>query len=105
MESKQLLEIIDWATGDDTGVSSKALCRFMLGLTLRGNYHHPHDQADRGRCMRLLNRVPEWWDRLDEMANIPSTKVTVFGKNGIETRQEGWKDQIALIRKEAGRNK
>lgn len=32
MKQEDYLKILDWATGDDTGVSSEGLCRFMLGL-------------------------------------------------------------------------
>lgn len=79
-----LKRIIDWATGDDTGCSSNALCRHMMGFE-----SDPHgfmaqsDADDRGRCIRLLNKIPEWWDRLDEMEQLPSHTVTCFGKNGV----------------------
>lgn len=78
--------LIDWATGDDNGTSSEYLCRYMVGLEPNKTWgkSHPYDQADRGRCIRLLNRNPEWWDRLDELAEV----------------SEGWKEQIPLIRKE-----
>lgn len=78
-------ELIEWATGDDTGSSSKYLCRFMLGLVKTSiEERSPYDADDRGRCIRLLNLKPEWWNRLDELSNYP-----------------GWKEQIPLIRKEA----
>ena len=88
-------KIIVWALGDDTGMSSKAICRFMLGI--KGDYSAPSDADDRGRCIRLLNLVPEWWDRLDEMAEIPGTKVLTFEHGEVE---RGWKEQIPLIKKE-----
>lgn len=102
MNEKDLLKIIRWATGDDTGVSSQALCRFMLGLPSIRNYPPPSDAADRGRCIRLLKLVPEWWLRLDEMASLPSRRVHYFGSNGAGVRKEGWGEQIPLIRNEAG---
>ncbi len=91
-------KIVVWALGEDTGMSSKAICRFMLGIT--GDYPPPSDADDRGRCIRLLNLIPEWWDRLDEMAEIPGTKVIVWsdGLDGVVER--GWKEQIPLIKKE-----
>jgi len=30
----------------------------------------PHDASDFGRCVELLNEVPEWRSRMGEMANI-----------------------------------
>ena len=101
MKSKieEILKLIDWATGDDTGSSSEALCRFMLGLEPGGwGFQAPSDADDRGRCIRLLNLVPEWWDRLDEMAEIPGSKVLTFEHGEVE---RGWKEQIPLIKKEA----
>jgi hypothetical protein len=80
--------IIKWATGDDTGVSSRFLCRWLYGFDpadLR-YYTAPSDASDRGSCIRLLNLIPEWWDRLDEMAGV----------------SKGWEEQIPLIKKEAG---
>lgn len=101
MTEEKLIKLITWATGDDTGMSSNALCRWMLDLKpCQYGYSAPSDAGDRGRCIRLLNLMPEWWDRLDEMAKIPSSKVTFFNKNGMGTREEGWKEQIPLIREE-----
>lgn len=101
MKEEQLLKIIKWATGNDTGTSSEFLCRFMLGIepSQRG-VSVPSDAGDRGRCIRLLNLIPEWWDRLDELAKIPSTKVNHWSGKGIEIREEGWKEQIPLMRRE-----
>lgn len=79
-------KILDWATGEDTGSSSNALCRHMLGLPINQYWSAPSDADDRGRCIRLLNLVPKWWDRLDEMLEV----------------SEDWKEQIELIKKEAG---
>ena len=95
-------KIIEWATGKDTGASSVALCRFMLGIK-DDYYQYPIDSDDRGRCIRLLNMVPEWWNRLDEMALLPLREVSVFSKDGFEVREDGWKNQIPLIKNEAGR--
>ena len=101
MNKEELLKIIEWAIGDDTGISSKALCRHMLGIYPEQRNHAPSDADDRGRCIRLLNLIPEWWDRLDEMKMFPSSEITYFKNNQVLTRQEGWKEQIPLIRKEA----
>lgn len=81
----ELLKLLDWATGDDTGVSSKALCRFMLGLKPnRWGLMAPSDMDDRSRCIRPLNLMPEWWDRLMELARV-----------SVE-----WSRQIPLLRQE-----
>lgn len=31
---------------------------------------HPHDAGDFGRCMELLDAVPEWRERIGEMADV-----------------------------------
>ena len=77
--------LLDWATGDDTGVSSKAILRFMLGFE-KNNYRFspPYDKSDRGRCIRLLKIEPEFIVRLDEMRKI----------------SKEWDKQVDLIFKE-----
>lgn len=79
-------KIINWATGDDTGVSSKAIMRHMSGQEPQHpwGFMPPADSADRGRCIRLLNLFPEWWDRLDEMLQY-----------------RGWQGQVPMIKEQA----
>ncbi len=96
---------LEWALSDDTGMSSEALARHMLGFNHYGHYPAPSDKDDRGRCIRLLNLIPEWWDRLDEMAQYPSGNLTYFKNGKVLTRKEGWTEQIPLIRKESLSNK
>ena len=61
---------IEWLFGDDTGLSSRTIAGVMLGLPPAGIQYAsiPHDAGDLGRCLRLLERVPEWRARLDEVA-------------------------------------
>lgn len=58
-----------WACGNDTGASSTTLCLYMLGMPpTRPWYDYPHDPDDLGRCLRLLETIPEWKSRIGEMA-------------------------------------
>lgn len=57
-----------WITGRDTGASSKAIWAVMMGAKSDGSY--PSDGDDLGRCLRLLEAVPEWKPRLGEMAAV-----------------------------------
>lgn len=58
-----------WALGDDTGSSSKAIARHMLGGDDSGRHaSYPSDGNDLGRCIRLLDAFPEWRARMPEMA-------------------------------------
>lgn len=100
-ENKFAKKIAEWAVSGDTGLSSESILAFMMGIKPAHGFDAPLDADDRGRCIRLLNRFPEWWERLDEMASLPSYKVTCWNKNGMEVREEGWKEQIPLIKKEA----
>lgn len=55
-----------WLNSRDTGLSSEAIFHFMT-LAVPPE-HHPHDPADLGRCLRLLERFPEWKPRMPELA-------------------------------------
>lgn len=84
MNKKIMLQIIDHVTHANVGSSSMAITRFMLGLPPVWWQHTPMDYSDRGRCIVLLKKVPEFADRLDEMASL----------------SKEWAEQIKLIRKE-----
>jgi hypothetical protein len=59
-----------WATGGDTGSSSEAIAAVMTGNKPKGYVDHPLDGGDLGRCIRLLDLIPEWKVRLSEMASF-----------------------------------
>lgn len=58
-----------WRESGDTGASSKTIWGVMMGLPYR-HASHPLDGDDLGRCIRLLERIPEWKPRLPEMAAV-----------------------------------
>lgn len=72
--------VIEWLLSDDTGDSSKSICRHMMLNEGCGPFSYPSDPADLGRCLRLLARIPEWEDRIGEMT-----------QNG-----PGWAGQVAV---------
>ena len=55
-----------WIVGLDTGLSSKVIWSVMMGVET-GWASLPHDEDDYGRCIRLLQFIPEWQSRLDEV--------------------------------------
>lgn len=61
--------LANWLDSGDTGISSLAIVTVMLGGKRKRNIldNHPHDSSDLGRCIRLLDAIPEWRDRLEEM--------------------------------------
>lgn len=58
--------VISWLLSDDTGASSTSICAHMLGEPCEG--YAPSDCSDLGRCLRLLDVVPDWGLRVHEMA-------------------------------------
>ena len=60
-----------WLAGDDHGLSSRTMAGHLLGGKISKNdVHHPYDPSDLGRCLRLLDKVPEWRARVPEMATL-----------------------------------
>ncbi|HZH10606.1 MAG TPA: hypothetical protein VEZ24_09560 [Microvirga sp.] len=58
-----------WIIGHDTGASSEAIWAHMMNAgEPRSGWFYPLDPADLGRCLRLLELIPEWKPRLPEMA-------------------------------------
>lgn len=94
---------LTWLMGDDTGISSKALCAHMLGVT-NNRMDPPSDAADRGRCIRLLQLIPEWQPRLMEMGQYEGRTGLVISSSGMDTQTNSWADQIPLIQSEGGFN-
>lgn len=91
----QMMDLLSWATGGDTGVSSEAILRFMMRFPASEVWSlaaaAPSDAADRGRCVRLINRLyPEmrsvWIERLNDMRSL----------------HKDWDEQITLILEELG---
>jgi hypothetical protein len=58
-----------WRSGHDTGASSKAIWAVMTGQQPERSAY-PMDEDDLGRCLRLLELIPEWKPRLPEMAVV-----------------------------------
>lgn len=97
-----------WALSGDTGVSSESIARFMTGNDFNAGDKWfgggpPSDASDRGRCIRLLELIPEWIPRLPEMTALdkkaPSNGI-VISSAGISTYSNSWAEQIPLIMKE-----
>ena len=66
-----------WIVGGDTGCSSKTIWAVMMGVIQKYSMT-PSDNDDYGRCIRLLQLIPEWIDRLDEVtAQYPDWKEAI----------------------------
>lgn len=62
--------LADWLASGDTGTSSKAIMLWLSARKVADTWgaDTPSDAGDFGRCMRLLERIPEWKPRMAEMA-------------------------------------
>lgn len=84
-----------WMMGGDTGASSSTIARHMLGLphTSPFGVSAPSDNWDLGRCLRLLALIPEWEQRLPEMASLGAVWAALI---------ERWAELKALMVEETG---
>jgi hypothetical protein len=80
-----------WLFSEDTGLSSMSICAHMLGETYEGDA--PSDVGDLGRCLRLLERIPEWKPRIKEMAQHGPAWAGLIGQ---------WDHIVRLYQEEAG---
>ena len=92
-----------WEINCDTGISSMAIARHMTASATEqpNGFMPPSDSGDRGRCIRLLELVPEWIARLGEMVkyDAPDKRqdTLVVNSSGISADQNTWAKQIPLI--------
>ena len=64
---------VQWINGNEHGASACAIFGKMTGIYLceiRNLY--PYDLSDFNRCQKLLNDIPEFRKRFDEMKNVSS---------------------------------
>lgn len=93
-----------WSLSGDTGISSEAICAHMTGYVPK-RPHPPSDASDRGRCIRLLELIPEWLPRLNEMLQYDHSNARdtiVISASGISADRNTWARQIPLIADEGG---
>lgn len=88
-----------WALHMNTGSSSKSIAQHMATGISQGM--PPSDRDDRSRCIKLLELVPEWLPRLDELKkyDTPDKKPDgfVINSSGISAYDNSWSKQIPLI--------
>lgn len=95
-----------WALAGSTGTSSLAIAKHFTGISAEKafGFMPPSDADDRSRCIRLLELIPEWLPRLDELKkyDAPESKPKgiVISGSGISAYDNSWSKQIPLIAKE-----
>jgi hypothetical protein len=73
------IEKMEWLLSDDTGTSSKAIFRAMVGVPHKDK-STPLDPSDFGRCYRLLKQFPEWESRVKELGDLIDYSPIVNGE-------------------------
>lgn len=71
-------KLIEWLLSDDTGASSRAIASHMALGKSDGSF--PWDPSDIGRCFRLLDVIPEWKNRIEEMGIYSKILVLLADK-------------------------
>lgn len=93
-----------WVLTGDTGISSKAIAKHILNIAIEGmfGFQPPSDASDRRRCIKLLELLPEWINRLPEMVRYDEKQPEgiVINSSGMHTYTNSWAKQIPLIRQE-----
>lgn len=91
--------LAEWFASGDTGISSEAICKKLFDFGDRRDYNKwagsgnfPHDPSDLGRCIRLMEKVPEARERLSEMRTVSPTWAALVDR---------WEELEALYREEA----
>jgi hypothetical protein len=87
--------IAEWLAGDDTGSSSKSIMLWLSSRTTDKTWGAdvPRDAYDLGRCVRLLEIMPEWKARMPEMAEAGGLWAT-FSKH--------WDAVVAQLMEDCG---
>lgn len=89
------LRAAKWAAAGKTGVSSLAMLAVMTGERPKTSFCYPHDGSDLGRCIGLLDAVPEYRERLAEMKAIgPEWAALIDHWPELEARWRRDDDQL-----------
>ena len=92
-----------WALSGDTGNSSRTIAGHMTANPIESHQMPPSDSDDRGRCIRLLELIPEWIPRLNEMIKYDKAEKQdgfIINSSGISAYDNSWAKQIPLIMSE-----
>lgn len=87
-----------WLASGDTGISSKAMWSVMMGQTPQPgpgglSACHPSDAQDLGRCLRLLDLIPEWKVHIGRMRGLSKYWDALIDR---------WEDLTAMMTEEVG---
>jgi hypothetical protein len=90
-----------WFMSGDVGSSSTCIAQHLSGEECNGDY--PMDAEDLGRCIGLLNAIPELRVRLPEMAKVNRYWAVLIPRwSEIEDCQQDYRKCTSLIRSLTG---
>ena len=90
MTEPALRKLVTWFAGRDTGSSSKHMAAVAAGA--EGDGSHPLDPDDLGRCIRLVEAVPEVRDAFPAIAaSTPKWKAII----------DHWDELVAIFHSES----
>jgi hypothetical protein len=91
-------KVLMWLAGEDTGISSKVIAFHMVNIPLTEREFYwpntPSDPSDFGRCLRLIEKIPEFRPRLWELATI-SEKWEIL-VNHWDAIEKSFIDEVGL---------
>lgn len=91
-KSNPNMGLVPWFASDDTGMSSMWLAGTLSGQ-FRRPLSYPHDIADFGRCVRLLEAAPELRERLPILAESPQPWPRIWSLwSELESLYREWWD-------------
>jgi hypothetical protein len=67
VKASEGMGLSEWLSSDDTGASSLYMASVLTGQFTAEN-HYPRDPADFGRCLRLVEAVPELESKIRDMS-------------------------------------
>lgn len=67
MKASEGMGLTAWLASDDTGASSLYMASVLTGEFIAEN-HYPRDPHDFGRCLRLVEAVPELESKIRDMS-------------------------------------
>lgn len=84
--------IAAWSLGGDTGISSQNIARATLGMEPTDQAFYPLDMADLGRCLRLVNSIPECARGITALGRVSPVWAAIdqrWGEMVITAAEEG----------------
>lgn len=91
-EDRTLERLVTWID-ENVGISSESIYLYMTIGRVPDAFYAPSDRDDRRRCVKLLQAIPQWIDRLSEIEALKIEGISISGE-----KVTPWNEQIPIIR-------